>query len=106
MPKKALGWNPNGNAYFQMSGCTVQSVIDESTGDGSTYTLVGQGVRLTDNGGDGGVPAKIRDEGWIPKLIEVFSYPLEDPRYMPVVRDLSEAKQKTIVTWLNNGALD
>ena len=56
-----VGWNPDGNAYFKLSGCTVQSVIDDGTGDGSADTLVGQGVASTDNWGDGGVPAKIVD---------------------------------------------
>jgi len=54
-------WNPDGSAYFQLSGCTVQSVVDDGTGDGSTDTLVNQGVISTDNWGDGGVPAKIVD---------------------------------------------
>ena len=57
----APGWNPDGNAYFKLSDCIVQSVIDDGTGDGSTDTLVGQGVASTDNWGDGGVPAKIVD---------------------------------------------
>ncbi|HEX9731425.1 MAG TPA: hypothetical protein VGG06_05495 [Thermoanaerobaculia bacterium] len=54
-------WNPSGSAYFQLTGCTVQSVIDDGTGDGSTDSLVGHGVTSTDNWGGGGVPAKIVD---------------------------------------------
>ena len=50
-------------------------------------------------------PAAIRAR-WIPALKQVFAYPLEDPRYMPVVRDLSKAKQDAIVAWLDAGAPD
>ena len=56
-PVGAQLWNPEGNAYYQLSGCTVQSVVDDGSGDGSTDTLVGRGVASTDNWGDGGVPA-------------------------------------------------
>lgn len=35
-------------------------------------------------------------------LKNVFSVPMTDPNYMPVTRDLSQAKQKMIVTWLDN----
>jgi hypothetical protein len=33
-------------------------------------------------------------------LLQVFGFPIEDPRYMPVVRDLSVAKLNAIVAWL------
>ena len=33
-------------------------------------------------------------------LLQVFGFPIEDPRYMPVVRDLSTAKLNAIVAWL------
>lgn len=36
-----------------------------------------------------------------PALLQVFGFPIEDPRYMPVVRDLSVAKLNAIVAWLN-----
>jgi hypothetical protein len=30
--------------------------------------------------------------------------PIEDPRYMPVTRDLSRDKKQIILTWIKNGA--
>jgi hypothetical protein len=35
-----------------------------------------------------------------PALLRVLNYPIEDPRYMPVVRDLSDDKRKAILAWL------
>lgn len=34
----------------------------------------------------------------------VLSLPLEDPRYMPVTRDMSRDKRKTLLAWLKAGA--
>ncbi|MEM7355083.1 MAG: hypothetical protein AAF657_30015, partial [Acidobacteriota bacterium] len=35
-----------------------------------------------------------------PGLLRVFGLPIENPAYMPVVRDLSAVKQAAIVAWL------
>jgi hypothetical protein len=35
-------------------------------------------------------------------IIERLTLPMTDPRYMPVVRDLSDAKRAIILNWLNN----
>lgn len=35
-----------------------------------------------------------------PRLQEVFGFPVEDARYMPVTRDLSPAKRQMILDWL------
>lgn len=34
----------------------------------------------------------------------VLEYPVEDPRYMPVTRDMSEDKRQTLLAWLAAGA--
>ena len=47
-------------------------------------------------------PVKLVTDGWVPKLIKVFSYPIDDPRYMPVVRDLSQDKKNAILGWLKS----
>jgi hypothetical protein len=36
------------------------------------------------------------------KIINALSVPVTDPRYMPVTRDLSEAKRLAMVRWLSN----
>jgi hypothetical protein len=36
-------------------------------------------------------------------ILKTLQYPMEDPRYMPVTRDLSPAKSKVLVDWLNLG---
>lgn len=47
-------------------------------------------------------PVALVADGWISRLIEVFSYPIEHPHYMPVVRDLSTAKKEIILAWLRS----
>jgi hypothetical protein len=37
------------------------------------------------------------------RMIRTMEYPLEDPRYMPVTRDLSPSKAKTLLAWLKAG---
>lgn len=39
-----------------------------------------------------------------PQLLLAFSRPIDDPNYMPVTRDMSEAKRQIIITWLNSAA--
>lgn len=36
-------------------------------------------------------------------MLYAFTRDINDPTYMPVSRDLSEGKRKTIVNWLNTG---
>lgn len=36
-------------------------------------------------------------------MLYAFTRDLDDPTYMPITRDLSEGKRKTIVNWLNTG---
>jgi hypothetical protein len=54
------GWNPGGNAFFQLQNCTVSSVVTDISGPSSS-PLVNEPVITTDNWGGGGVPAKIVD---------------------------------------------
>jgi hypothetical protein len=54
------GWNPDGNAFFQLQGCTVQTVVTSASGP-TASELDGTPVASTDNWGGSGVPAKIVD---------------------------------------------
>jgi len=38
------------------------------------------------------------------RIAEVFQRPVTDPRYMPVTRDLSDARKRRILEWIRNGA--
>ena len=38
------------------------------------------------------------------RIADTFRLPVTDPRYMPVTRDLSDARKRRILEWIHNGA--
>lgn len=64
-------WNPNGNAYIKLIGCTVTSAPTGVPGEQDS-TLQGAAVASTDNWGGSGVPSKIVDLDPEQQMVSMF----------------------------------